>query len=313
VATLPRRFTDLVGCRVPLQLAPMAGMVTPDLARAVAGAGALAMVSGTTGPPEGLAPLLDDIGATGAVGVNFIEPFLDLAALDGLAGHTRVVECFFGTPSSATVARMTAGGAIAGWQVGSAEEARLAVDAGCSYVVAQGVEAGGHVKGITGLLPLLDAVLDAVDVPVVAAGGIGTPRSVDAVFAAGADAVRIGTRFLAAAETSIHPRYLEALVAAGPADTVLTEKFCVMWPDAPHRVLRSAVEAAEALDGDVAGEFPLGETMIPLARWAALPPSAEVTGHIEGMALYAGQSVGAVRRVQPATEIIAELLSLPTT
>ena len=78
-------------------------------------------------------------------------------------------------PRSST--RSTRGGALAGWQVGSTDEARAAADAGCDLVVAQGVEAGGHVRGTTGLLALLEEVRAAVDVPVVAAGGIATgPR-----------------------------------------------------------------------------------------------------------------------------------------
>ena len=68
---------------------------------------------------------------------------------------------------------MHAGAALAGWQVGSVEEARRAVDAGCDLIVVQGLEAGGHVRGTVALLPLL-AVLDVVSVPVVAAGGIAT-------------------------------------------------------------------------------------------------------------------------------------------
>src|SRR5204862_49744 len=82
--------------------------------------------------------------------------------------------------------------------------------------------AGGHVRGQVGLLPLLDAVLEAVDVPVVAAGGIATAREMAAVVAAGAAAARVGTRFVATAEADAHPSYVDALVGAGPEDTVLT-------------------------------------------------------------------------------------------
>src|SRR5436853_5485 len=83
-------------------------------------------------------------------------------------------------------------------------------------------EAGGHVRGTIGRLPLLDQVLPAVSVPVLAAGGIGSGRAMAAALAAGADGVRVGTRFLGAAEFPTHPVYLDGLVRAQAQDTVYT-------------------------------------------------------------------------------------------
>src|SRR5262249_28228169 len=108
-----------------------------------------------------------------------------------------------------------------------------------------------HVRNRASLWSVLNEVREAVDVPVVAAGGVGSAPAVAAAFAAGADAVRIGTRFVAAVEADTHPDYAAALVAASAADTELTTAFSVEWPDAPHRVLRCSIEAARALDGDV--------------------------------------------------------------
>ena len=133
-------------------------------------------------------------------------------------------------------------------------------------------------RGRVGLLPLLNAVLDAVDVPVVAAGGIGTARDVAAALAAGAAGVRVGTRFVAATECDAHPEYVAALVAAGAEDTVLTERFSVMWPDAPHRVLRSAVAGAEACPDGVVGEMELGGSRQALPRFAVACPTRTTTG-----------------------------------
>ena len=195
---------------------------------------------------------------------------------------------------------------------GKVQHARRAVDAGCDLVVAQGVEAGGHVRGTVGLLPLLDALLDAVldaapDVPVVAAGGIGTARAMAAALAAGADAVRVGTRFVVTEEADTHPEYAHALVAAGPDDTVLTTTFSFMWPDAPHRVLRSCIDAAEGFDGDTVGEAVMAGQRMPVPHLAPPCPGRETTGTIGAMALYAGQSVGAVTKVQAAADIVHEL------
>jgi NAD(P)H-dependent flavin oxidoreductase YrpB (nitropropane dioxygenase family) len=176
-------------------------------------------------------------------------------------------------------------------------------------VVAQGTEAGGHVRGTTSLLPLLPLVLDAVRVPVVAAGGIATARTLAAVLAAGAGAARMGTRFVATTESGAHPAYVAALLAASAADTCLTEAFSVMWPDAPHRVLRSAVDAAQALTDEIVGELHHAGQVIPIPRLSVIVPTAGTTGRIDAMALYAGESVEHVTSVRPAAEIIAELVS----
>jgi nitronate monooxygenase len=302
-------FTDLVGCRVPIQQAGMGGVATPELAAAVADAGALGMVNMVMVPAADVAVALDALieQTTGTVGMNFLMPFLDAAAVEVAASRARVVEFFYADPDAALVRRVHDGGALAAWQVGSLTEARAAAEAGCDFIVAQGTEAGGHVRGQVSLLPLLDAVLDAVDIPVVAAGGIATARGMAAVLAAGASGVRVGTRFVATHEANAHPAYVDALLRASAGDTVLTTAFSVMWPDAPHRVLRSCVEAAQAVKDDIVGEMHMGVMRMPVPKFSVPSPSRDTTGTIEAMALYAGESVGAVTAVVSAGEVVREL------
>jgi len=287
----------------------MGGVATPELAAAVADAGALGMVNMVMVPAAEVAVALDALieQTTGTVGMNFLMPFLDPAAVEVAASRARVVEFFYADPDAALVRRVHDGGALAAWQVGSLTEARAAAEAGCDFIVAQGTEAGGHVRGQVSLLPLLDAVLNAVDIPVVAAGGIGTARGMDAVLAAGASGVRVGTRFVATHEANAHPSYVDALLRASAGDTVLTTAFSVMWPDAPHRVLRSCVEAAEAVKDDIVAEMPLGVMRMPVPKFSVPSPSRDTTGTIEAMALYAGESVGAVTAVVSAAEVVREL------
>jgi NAD(P)H-dependent flavin oxidoreductase YrpB (nitropropane dioxygenase family) len=307
---LTTRFTDLVGCQLPLQQAGMGGVATVDLGVAVSEAGGLGMVGGGGLPAEDVRTRLEEANSrtSAPVGLNFLMPFVDRAAVEVAGANARVVEFFYADPDPTLVDLAHAGGALAVWQVGDAEEAKKAQQAGCDLIVAQGVEAGGHVRGTIGLLPLLDAVLNATpDVPIVAAGGIGTARAMAAALAAGADAVRVGTRFVATDEADTHPEYAQALVDAGPDDTVLTTAFSVMWPDAPHRVLKSCVDAAEAFDGDSVGEMAMGDMKMPLPRFAVPCPGRTTTGTIGAMALYAGQSAGAVTKVQPAADIVKEL------
>jgi nitronate monooxygenase len=240
-------FTRLVGCRAPIQQAGMGATSSVELAAAVADAGALGML-GTAGVPDRLVlPALDALAArtAGVFGVNFLVPFMDREMVAQAACRAKVVEFFYGDPDAGLVEMVHSSGALASWQVGSVAEARAAADCGCDLVVAQGTEAGGHIRGQVALLPLLDSVLEVVAVPVLAAGGIATGRSVAAVLAAGAAGARVGTRFLGAQEADVHPVYRQALIDAGPEDTELTSAFSTWW-DAPHRVLRGCITEAMA-------------------------------------------------------------------
>ncbi len=304
-------FTKLVGVTAPIQLAAMPGITTPELVTAVADAGGLGMI----GAPLMSAPVLEAAleqlskATQGVFGVNFLIPFLDPACISVAARRARVVEFFYGEPDAGLVARAREFGALVSWQVGSLAEAAAAERAGCDFIVVQGTEAGGHVRGETNLLPLLSAVLDVARVPVVAAGGIATARSLAAVLTCGCGAARMGTRFVASAESGAHPSYVKALLAASAEDTCLTEAFSGMWPNAPHRVLRSSIAAAKALTEDVIGEVVFAEQVIPVRRFSVIAPTSATKGHIDAMALYAGESVANVTSVQPAAEIIADLVA----
>jgi nitronate monooxygenase len=297
---LTSSFTELVGCRVPIQLAAMGNIGSEELAIAVSRAGGFGMIPGPQ-LPEALERLSEQTGGT--FGINFLMPFLDRAAVEPAARKAKLVEFFFGEPDAALVETVHSCGALACWQVGSLQEGLAAAEAGCDVIVAQGREAGGHVRGQLGLLALLSQVLDAVEVPVLAAGGIGSARTMAAALAAGAAGVRVGTRFAASQESGAHPTYVAALVAATASDTILTDTFSTDWP-APHRVLRSCVEAARANEQEPVG---ISQSGWPIPRLHSTPPNRQTSGLIEAMALYAGESVDGVRRVQTAAEIVQEL------
>ncbi len=307
---LSTRFTELVGCRVPIQLAGMGSIATPELAGAVSSAGALGMFGGALLSPAELTHALDDLRArkVGPVGVTFVMQFLtDRECVVAAAAGAKVVEFSFGPPDRSLVELVHQGGALASWQVGTREDAAAAAEAGCDLIIAQGVESGGHLTGRQGLLALLDEVLDTVKLPVLAAGGIGTGRTMAAALAAGAAGVRLGTRFVATPESNAHPRYIEKLLQARAKDTVFTEAFHVMMPGIAHRVLRSSIEAAQAFQGDVTGELVFGSMRMPVPHWSIPSPTRQTTGALDAMAHYAGESVSQVRSVQPAAEIVKEL------
>jgi NAD(P)H-dependent flavin oxidoreductase YrpB (nitropropane dioxygenase family) len=316
---LRTRFTDLVDISIPIQQAGMGQAATPQLAAAVSNAGAFGMISAAQpggSEPTAIAELLQRTRALTSrpFGVNFVVRADDPApphpdCFEIAASGARAVELFLWTdPDPTLFSLIHAAGALVICQVGSAEQAIRAVDAGCDVIVAQSIEAGGHVLGTVGLLPLLDQVLDAVNVPVLAAGGISTPRGMAAALAAGAAGVRIGTRFVSAEEAGAHPTYVQALIGATARDTVYTETFSAYWPNAPHRVLRSCVEQAIAYDGEIVGErTTLTGVRMPVRRFGAGVPMHDTSGAIAAMALWAGESVGGVQRVQPAAEIVLEL------
>jgi nitronate monooxygenase len=249
--------------------------------------------------------------APGAVAVNLLEPHTDPNTVTVAASHARVVEFFWFDPDPALVALVHEGGALAGWQVGSLAEARAAVRAGCDLITVQGVEAGGHVRGEAPLLPLLYAVLDEVDVPVLAAGGIGDARSLADVLEAGAAGARMGTRFVATEEAGAHPRYKQALVDAEPGGTEISDAFavCPLCTTRPRaRFLSSAVAAVHAFDGDVVGEAVLDGEVLTLRRGFGMPPGPTCTGAIEAMAMYASDAVRAVKSVVPAAAVVEEVV-----
>jgi NAD(P)H-dependent flavin oxidoreductase YrpB (nitropropane dioxygenase family) len=129
----------------------------------------------------------------------------------------------------------------------SVNDAVAAARSGCDLVVVQGHEAGGHLAGTHALLPLLCEVLDLVDIPALAAGGITTSRALAAVLAAGAAGARIGTALVVSEEADFHADYKHAVVKACSADAVYSNVFDAFWPNAQHRVLRSAIDAVQSL------------------------------------------------------------------
>jgi NAD(P)H-dependent flavin oxidoreductase YrpB (nitropropane dioxygenase family) len=317
---LSTRFTLLVGCAIPMQQAGMSSASPPELAAAVSNAGAFGMVSAARAggsDPASVAGLIERTRALTSrpFGVNFIVRSDDPASLGPVcfevaAKSATAVELFlWAEPDPKLFDAIHREGALVICQIGSLEMALAAETAGADIIVAQGVEAGGHVRGTVGLLSLLSEVLDRVNVPVLGAGGVASGRAMAAVLAAGADGVRVGTRFAATAEAQLHPIYQQALVSARAEDTVYTEAFSVGWPNAPHRVLRSSVEAAQRYQkGEIIGErLSLDGTRIPVRAFGVGVADRETTGAVEAMPLWAGESVGGVADVQPAADIVREL------
>lgn len=312
------RLAAALGVSKPLLSAPMGGAAGPDLVAAVCNAGAYGMIPLWHKP---VAQLREDIAAVRArtdrpfaVNLNLSRPFE--AHLEAcIAAKVHAVSLFWGENPDA-IARAKDAGLVVLASIGTAAEARAAEAAGADVIIAQGWEAGGHVWGRVSTLALIPAVVDAVSLPVVAAGGIADGRGMAAALLLGAAGVCVGTRFLASQEAAIHPDYRANILAAGEADTEwYADLYDIGWPNAPHRALRNATAAtwhdagrpplgARPGEDDVIGQRPDGQ---PVLRYASYTPGLGTTGDISAMSQWAGQGVGLVRTVQPAAEIVEEL------
>jgi NAD(P)H-dependent flavin oxidoreductase YrpB (nitropropane dioxygenase family) len=312
-------FCKRVGVELPIIQAPMGGAVGPALAAAVSSSGGLGMLVLWRADLDTVRRQIRETRALTSkpFGVNLNLAFPQQERLEVCLEERVPVISFFWRDPSALVPRAKSAGATVLHTVACARDARRAVDAGVDIVVAQGWEAGGHVRGTVASLPLIPAVVDAVSpTPVIAAGGIADGRGLAAVLALGAAGAWIGTRFLASEEAVIHPRYRELLFKATENDTVFAEElFDVRWPKAPHRVLRNkTVEAWEAAGRPVSGKRPgegevvaTSRTSGPIVRYQSYTPAADAEGDIDALSLWAGQSVGLVSRVQPAAEIVRDI------
>jgi nitronate monooxygenase len=306
------RFTELVGCEVPIQLAPMGTISTPELIAGVTSAGGMGMTSMPMAPAAAVAEMLDRVAsaAQGPFGFNVLIPFLDPEILDVAGPRCALVDFYHGAPDAMLIERVHGHDTLAGWQVGSVDDAHAAADAGADVVVVRGTEGGGRMHGSRSLWPLLFEVLDAVDVPVLAAGGIAEGRGMAAALAAGAAGVRMGTRFVATSESGAHPAYKEAIVNASGGDTILTDAFRTMWPSeqADARVLRSALERAQTLPEDApVGKMTMGPMTVDIPRFGVPPPTATAEGEVTAMALYAGEAVASIDAIEPATEVVRRI------
>ncbi|HEX2172524.1 MAG TPA: nitronate monooxygenase [Dehalococcoidia bacterium] len=319
---LRTRLCDLLGIDVPIVCAPMGPSITgPELAAAVSNAGGLGVISFGADPPDLLRQQIRRLRdlTDKPFGVNFILHFpVEAQVAVCLEERVPVLSFFWGDPTP-YVDRAHAAGAKVVDQVGSVEAAQRSARAGVDAIIAQGVEAGGHIAGTVTTLALVPRVVDAVaPTPVIAAGGIVDARGLVAALALGAEGVVLGTRLLATPEAAAHPIYKQKVLEATEEETVRTTLFGGGWPNAPHRVLRTpfveqwlsqeARGSEQRPDEPVIGETSFGGQRIPVQRFMGLPATAEATGDIESMALLAGQGVGLVHEIKPAAEIVQELV-----
>jgi enoyl-[acyl-carrier protein] reductase II len=183
--------------------------------------------------------------------------------------------------------------------IGNVRHARRLAAAGVDFLIAQGHEAGGH-TGRIGTFTLVPQVVDAVDVPVLAAGGIGDGRGLVAALALGACGVWLGTRFVASVEAYAHLAYKERIVATDEEGTVVTRAHS----GKPCRLIRNRF--TDAWDAQPQDIQPFPAQFVEVGREAAR--RARLEGAVEEGGLPAGQVSGMIRAVEPAGEIVRRIV-----
>ncbi|MEZ5885565.1 MAG: nitronate monooxygenase [Paracoccaceae bacterium] len=313
---------DLLGCDVPILLAGMGGVSRWELAAAVATAGGYGMLGMVRESP---ALIAEEVKALKAAtdrpfAVNVIPAATEPRLLDAQIGCCLDLGvsafAFFWDVLPEVVSRVKRAGCLVLHQVGTVEAARMAEDAGADVIIAQGVEAGGHVHGRSPVFALTQAILDAVTVPVVASGGLATGADLASALSMGAAGIQCGTAFLATEESFAHPYHKARIVEATGNDTVLTDIFVLNWPKgAAVRVIANSV--TESLGGAYLGHDPdtLPREAIawdddqPRLRFSTDSPLRTTTGDLEAMALYSGTGAGAIDGIVPAAERIAAIVA----
>ncbi len=293
-----------LGLRYPIIQAGMVWTSGWKLAVASARAGALGLIGAGSMKPELLREHIRNAKATevaAQIGVNIplIRGDVDVLVEVAIQEEVKIIFTSAGSPK-VHAAKFKEAGCFLAHVVANVTHAKKAEDAGCDAVVAEGFEAGGH-NGIDEIttLCLVPQVVDAVNIPVIAAGGIADGRQMLAALALGAQAVQIGTRFAATIESSSHPNFKQAIIDAKDTDTILTLKKI-----APARLKKNAF-ALDALSAQLRGASREEEIEL-LGKKREM--HGMFNGDIEQGELEMGQSSGLVKELLSADEVVKKLL-----
>jgi len=300
------RVCKLLGTEYPVIQGGMAWVANADLAAGVSNAGGLGIIAAANMPPELLEQeilkaksLIKDDKPFG-LNIMLMSPTAEAAVEIAAKYRIKVVTTGAGSPGK-VLNRLKPLGIIVMPVIASSTQAKRVAKQGADAVIAEGMEAGGHIGELTTMV-LTPQIVDAVEgkIPVITAGGVADKRGVKAAFALGAEGVQVGTRFICCNECSIHANYKQAVLNARDRSTAVTGQSL----GHPVRCLRNKLtDEFERLEAERA----------PKAEIEALGTgklrAAVVDGDVEWGSLMSGQSAGLINDIKPAREIIEELFN----
>ncbi|HPF85670.1 Nitronate monooxygenase [bioreactor metagenome] len=296
------RITRLLGCDYPLVQGGMAWVADASLAAAVSNGGGLGIIAAANMPPDLLEIQLQKVRTLTdkpfGVNIMLMSPTVD-QVIDLVAGYrVPIVTTGAGSPGK-VIEILKPLGTIIVPVIASVAQAKRVEKQGADAVVAEGMEAGGHIGELTTMV-LIPQIVDSVEIPVIAAGGIADGRGVAAAFALGAEGVQVGTRFICCEESTVHRAYKEAVLNARDRSNVVTGRFTGHPVRCLKNKLTSKFEELEKSGATVEEYERLG---------AGKLRAAVVDGDVEWGSVMAGQSAALVNDILPAAEIITELFS----
>lgn len=296
------RVSKLLGTKYPVIQGGMAWVAEYHLAAAVSNAGGLGLIGAASAPPEIVREQIREAKKLTdkpfGVNVMMLNPNAEDVARIVIEEGVKVVTTGAGSPAKFMAAWKEVG-IIVIPVVASVAMAKMMERAGADAVVAEGMEAGGHIGSQT-TMTLVPQVVDAVNIPVIAAGGIADGRGVAAAMMLGAEGVQMGTRFVTATESIVHANYKERIIKAKDIDSEVTG----MSTGHPIRVLRNQMSREYIKKEKEGASFEELEylTLGSLRK-------AVVDGDVVNGSVMAGQCAGLVKKEQTCEEIITELMS----
>ena len=295
------KVTELLGIEYPIIQGGMAWVAEYHLAAAVSNAGGIGLIGAASAPPEVVREQVrkckELTDKPFGVNVMLLNPNAEEVARIVVEEGVKVVTTGAGNPAK-FIGLWKENGVKVIPVVASVAMAKMMERAGADAVVAEGMESGGHIGSIT-TMALVPQVVDAVSIPVIAAGGIGDGRGLAAAMMLGAEGVQMGTRFVAAKESIVHQNYKERLFKASDIDSEVTG----MSTGHPVRSLRNKMTKEYLrLEKEGAGFMELEKLTLGSLR------NAVIDGDVVNGTVMAGQIAGMVKQEQSCSEMIQEIM-----
>lgn len=315
-----QRGCAFLGTQYAIMGGAMSWVSERHLVSALSNAGAFGVIAASSMPPELLAK---EIAATQAMtdkpfGVNLIIMHPQLAELVEVCIAARVSHVVLagGMPKGPTIARLKEGGCkVVGFAPTAAIGKKL-VRMGADALVIEGTEAGGHIGPVSTSVLAQEILPVITEVPVFVAGGIGRGEAMVSYLQMGAAGVQLGTRFVCAEESIAHANFKKAFINASARNATPSVQYHPDFPVIPVRAIENAAteeftrKQKETVEKVFAGEMTKEEGQLAIEHfWAGSLRRAVIDGDVERGSLMAGQSVGMVEKIQPASEILAELVA----